>query len=61
MNKPQPLAPHEAREVEAKRESSRNKQPYSSELDDREFEHAHNENRPIQPDVKATTPSKPSR
>ena len=41
MNKPQPLAPHEAPRVEAKRESSRVKQPYASELDDREFEHAH--------------------
>jgi hypothetical protein len=42
------LKPHEEREVEAKKDSHRTKQPYASELDDRELEHAQKEQRPTE-------------
>ena len=61
MNNPKPLAPHEDAEVETKREPRRANQPYSAELDDREFEHAHNEHRPVHPQTKATRPETPRR
>ena len=39
----------EEAEVEKKREDHRAQQPYASELDDRELEHAHKEGRPVDP------------
>jgi len=47
------LSPQEAAEVEARREDHRQQQPYASELDDRELEHAHKQRRPVDP--KATS------
>jgi hypothetical protein len=35
------------------REAQSGKQPYASELDDRELEHAHKEKRPVSPTGKA--------
>ena len=43
------LTPQEKAEVEAKREGHRQQQPYASELDDRELEHAHKDQRPVDP------------
>ncbi len=45
------LSPEEAAEVEKKRESHQAQQPYASELDDRELEHAHKEDRPVDPNA----------
>jgi hypothetical protein len=59
MNKPQTLSPREEKEVDAQREDHRSQQPYASELDDRELEHAHKEKRPVQPPVQATDPARP--
>ncbi len=56
MNNPQTLAPHEVAELEAKREAHRVQQPYASELDDRELEHAHKEKRPVHPTAGAQKP-----
>jgi hypothetical protein len=42
---------------EETREAHRAKQPYASELDDRELEHAHKERRPVSPSP-APNPSK---
>jgi hypothetical protein len=47
------LSPEEAAEVEKKRESHQAQQPYASELDDRELEHAHKDDRPVEPEGKA--------
>ncbi len=41
------LAPDEVKEVDEKGDAHRAKQPYASELDDRELEHAQKENRPV--------------
>lgn len=43
------LTHEEKAEVEAKRDAHRAKQPYASELDDRELEHAQKEKRPVDP------------
>ena len=40
MKKPE-LAPHEQSALDKKREGQRSKQPYASEVDDRELERAH--------------------
>jgi hypothetical protein len=47
------LTPKEAAEVDEAREAHRDQQPYASELDDRELEHAHKEKRPVDPKGKA--------
>ena len=49
--KPDPRAD---RAADKGRELHRVKQPYASELDDRELEHAHQEKRPVEPGGKAT-------
>ena len=56
MNNPK-LEPRELAEVEKAREDQRVKQPYASELDDRELEHAHSDKRPVNPKGEATAPS----
>jgi len=43
------LNPQEAAEVETRREDHRANQPYASEIDDRELEHAHKQHRPVDP------------
>ena len=44
-----PLTPQEAVGLDKKREERRQQQPYASELDDRELEHAHKDDRPVDP------------
>ena len=51
------LTPKESAEVEAQRQDHRAQQPYATELDDRELEHAHKERRPVDPE--AGKPGKP--
>jgi hypothetical protein len=46
MNNPR-LKSHELREAEKSRDTRSIKQPYASELDDRELERAHKEKRPL--------------
>jgi len=60
--KNQQLEPHELRELEKSRDAHRANQPYASELDDRELEHAHKEKRPVSPTGKAqrSEPATPS-
>ena len=48
MNKPD-LAPSEQVELDKRRDGQRSKQPYASEVDDRELERAHKESRPVDP------------
>jgi hypothetical protein len=50
------LEPQEISEVDKKGEAHRANQPYASELDDRELEHAHKEKRPVSSTGKATHP-----
>ena len=45
------LTPEESAELEAKREDHHTQQPYASELDDRELEHAHKDKRPVDPEA----------
>ena len=54
------LEPHEERALDAQRESHRAKQPYATELDNRELEHAQKEKRPARPDDEGTAPGKPA-
>ena len=50
------MSPHEAVEARRKRDAHRLcKQPYASELDDRELEHAHREQRPVDPKGRSDT------
>ena len=51
------LTPEENDELEAQREGHHQQQPYASELDDRELEHAQKEKRPVDPE--AGKPGKP--
>ena len=44
-----PLTPEEAVGLDNKREDRRKQQPYASELDDRELEHAQKDRRPVNP------------
>ena len=63
MTKPQTLTPHEEQQVEAQREEHPAQQPYASELDDRELEHAHKEKRPVRlqsEGAEQATPDRPS-
>jgi hypothetical protein len=60
MNNPR-LEPHDADEVDKKGDAHRAKQPYASELDDRELEHAQKEQRPVSPSGKADRPESASR
>lgn len=46
--------PPETPEIEQKRELRRFNQPYASEIDERELEHAQREERPIDPEGKAS-------
>jgi hypothetical protein len=55
------LDPSEASEVDRKGDAHRAKQPYASELDDRELEHAQKEKRPVSPSGKAERPEPPTR
>lgn len=48
------LSSSDLREVEAKREARGVQQPYATELDNRELEHAHKEKRPIEPKPAST-------
>jgi hypothetical protein len=41
------LQPHERREVDEKQDARRTQQPYATELDNRELEHAQKEKRPV--------------
>lgn len=58
-----PLTPGEAARLDKKREDHRTKQPYASELDDRELEHAHKDHRPVNPEgaAKSTGPARKPR
>jgi hypothetical protein len=58
MKKPE-LAPQEKAALDKERDGQRPKQPYASEVDDRELERAHKENRPVDP--KGGAGSGPSR
>jgi hypothetical protein len=51
------LDPREQSELDAKRKSQSGKQPYSTEMDDRELEHAHKEGRPALAEPKASRPA----
>ena len=44
------LTPQEQAELDAKRRDHGAQQPYATEVDDRELEHAHKEKRPVDPD-----------
>lgn len=48
MKKPD-LAPHEKAALDKKRDDQHLKQPYASEVDDRELERAQKESRPVDP------------
>jgi hypothetical protein len=50
------LSEDELREVERKQEEHRTKQPYATELDNRELEHSHKEDRPTRRDDEGTAP-----
>jgi hypothetical protein len=54
------VTPREAVRLDRKREDRRTQQPYASELDDRELEHAHKDHRPVNPQG-ATTTAEPAR
>jgi hypothetical protein len=54
-----PLTPQEAVGLVKKREERRAQQPYASELDDRELEHAQRDDRPVNP--KGAAKSAPAR
>ena len=47
------LDPEVAAEAKSQRDEQRQKQPYASELDNRELEHAHREERPVDPKNKS--------
>ncbi len=49
------LTPQELAEADKSRESHGANQPYASELDDRELEHAQKEKRPVSPSGPAAT------
>ena len=52
MNNQRPEPP-DPPETEEAGEAQSSKQPYASELDDRELEHAHKEKRPVSPTGRA--------
>ena len=53
------LEPEEQRALDRQREDHRLKQPYATELDNRELEHAEKDKRPPRPNDEGTAPGAP--
>jgi len=53
------LTPQERRELDEDLENRRGTQPYATELDNRELEHAHKDKRPVQSDEEKAKSAEP--